>query len=179
MRVLDEAREPTSATAIAERLGLPRQRVNYHVQALAKAGFLQRAGTRRKRNLVEQRWRASARSFVLAPTVLGPLAADPRRITDPLSAAHLLALGAQMCSELAESMAQAREADKRLSTLSINTAFHFESAEQRAEFARALRDAVTDVVARFTSPAGPDAPGRPFRLAVGCYPTPKETDDET
>jgi biotin operon repressor len=59
MRVLDEAREPTSATAIAERLGLPRQRVNYHVQALAKAGFLQRAGTRRKRNLVEQR---SARS---------------------------------------------------------------------------------------------------------------------
>jgi hypothetical protein len=84
-----------------------------------------------------------------------------------------------MCSELAESMAQAREADKRLSTLSINTAFHFESAEQRAEFARALRDAVTDVVARFTSPAGPDAPGRPFRLAVGCYPTPKETDDET
>ena len=172
LRVLEEAREPAAAAAIAERRGLPRQRVTYHVQALAKAGFLERAGTRRKRNLVEQRWRVTARSFVLAPTVLGPLAAHPRTITDPLSAGHLLVLGSQLCSEVGESVAQARAADKRLSTLSINAALHFESAAQRAAFARALRDAVSEVVAKFSSPAG-----RPHRLMVGCWPIPKEITD--
>ena len=177
-QVLAAAREPASASAIADRLGLGRQRVNYHVRALAKAGFLRRAGTRRKRNLVEQRYVATARSFVLAPEILGPLAADPRRITDPLSANHLLALGAQLTGELSESIRQATDADQRLSTLSIGSAFRFESPGQRAEFARALRDVIADVVARFTSPDTEGAKGRPYRLVLGCYPIPKDDDEQ-
>ena len=177
LRIVREAQEPTSAAALAERLGLPRQRVNYHVRALADAGFLHKAGTRRKRNLVEQRYVASARAYVIAPTVLGPVAADPRRITDPLSAAHLLALAAQMQAEVGVASRQAAEQDKRLSTLSIRADLEFESPTQRAAFAKALRDAIADVVGKFSSASG--SGGRPYRLVVGCYPPPKEerTDD--
>lgn len=177
LRIVREAQEPASAAALAERLGLPRQRVNYHVRALANAGLLRKAGTRRKGNLVEQRYVASARAYVIAPTVLGPVAADPRRVTDPLSAAHLLALAAQMQSEVGVASRKAAEQDKRLSTLSIRADLEFDSPAQRAAFAQALRDAVTDVVGKFSSPSG--SGGRPYRLVVGCYPPPKEepTDD--
>ncbi|MEM6994292.1 MAG: helix-turn-helix domain-containing protein [Myxococcota bacterium] len=170
-RIIMHAQAPVSAANIAEQLGLPRQRVNYHVRALANAGLLRKAGTRRKRNLTEQRYVASARAFVVAPTVLGPLAADPRRITDPLSAGKLLALAGRLQSELGESAAQAADEDKRLSTLSIEADLEFESPTQRAAFARALSQAVTDVVGRFSN--NPGSGGRPFRLVVGCYPPPK------
>ena len=72
LRLVRMAQEPVSATELARRLGLPRQRVNYHVRELARAGFLRPAGRRRKRNLVEQRYVATARSYVLSPEILGP-----------------------------------------------------------------------------------------------------------
>ena len=44
LRLLRLAQEPASATELARRLDLPRQRVNYHVRELARAGFLRPAG---------------------------------------------------------------------------------------------------------------------------------------
>src|SRR5690349_16864698 len=81
-RLLRMAQEPASAIELARRLRLPRQRVNYHVRELARAGFLRPAGRRRKRNWVEQRYVATARSYVFSPTILGGLAPDWRSIED-------------------------------------------------------------------------------------------------
>jgi DNA-binding transcriptional ArsR family regulator len=173
-RILKLAQTPASATEIAGRLRMPRQRVNYHVRRLAERGLLRRAGRQRKRNMVEQRYVASARSFLLSPAVLGPLEADWRRIEDTASAAYLLALTSRVQSDVARAWKAADGEGKRLSTLSLKSQFRFESPEQRAEFARALRQAVVDVIARHTSahdlPNGRPAPGRPYRLMLGCYP---------
>ena len=54
-RILNVARAPMSPSAIAAELGETRQKVNYHVRQLRRAGFLRAAGRRRKRGLVEQR----------------------------------------------------------------------------------------------------------------------------
>ncbi len=174
MRILKLAQEPASATEIAGRLRLPRQRVNYHVRKLADRGFLRRAGRQRKRNMVEQRYVATARSFLLVPEVLGALEADWRDIEDTASAAYLLALTSQVQSDVARAWKEAGEQGKRLSTLSLKSQFRFESPEQRADFARALRQAVVDVIARHSSvhelPSGRPAPGLPYRLVLGCYP---------
>jgi DNA-binding transcriptional ArsR family regulator len=43
-RILSEAREASTAAEIARRVGLPPQKVNYHVRTLAAAGFLHPAG---------------------------------------------------------------------------------------------------------------------------------------
>ena len=174
LRILGLAREPTSAAEIAGRLGLPRQRVNYHVRKLAERGLLRRAGRHRKRNMVEQRYVASARSFLLVPDLLRPVEADWRGIPDTASAAYLLALTAQVQSDVARARELASREGERLSTLSLKSQFRFEGSGQRADFARALREAVVDVIARFTSvdelPGGGPAPGRPYRLVLGCYP---------
>lgn len=176
-RILAHARSPVSASELARQLGQPRQRVNYHVRQLAAAGFLQSVGQQRKRNMVEQQYVASARAYVLTPDVLGDAAPDIAEAQDHASAAHLVALCARAQSEVARVMESADAAGLRVRTLSLQTEIRFESIEQRAEFTRELLKAVSDVVARTTSPYNtPDgaAPGRPFRLMLGCYPIPGE-----
>src|SRR5262245_18399525 len=112
------AREPASATELAKRLGLPRQRVNYHVRELERAGFLRAAARRRRRNLIQQRYVATARSYVLAPALLGPLAPDWQSITDTASADYLLALAEQVRSDVTRAADEASAEGRRLSTLS-------------------------------------------------------------
>jgi len=174
LEILRLAREPVSASDLSPRLGLSRQRVNYHVRLLARGGFLRRAGRRRRRNMIEQRYVASARAFLLSPELLGAVGADWRRIEDATSAGYLLALTCQMESDAIRVWREAEKSGKRMATLSLKSQFRFESAEQQERFIRALELAVVHVVNDHTSPNlqpdGRPAPGRPFRLVLGCYP---------
>jgi DNA-binding transcriptional ArsR family regulator len=176
LAILQAASAPQSATEIAAGLGVPRQRVNYHVDRLRRAGFLVPAGRRQRRGLFEQRYTASARAYVLDPGVLGSLGARAEHIEDRLSGEYLVALSSQTQSELGQVMAEAGREGKRVATMSLSADIRFTSPEQRARFARALQKAVTRLVARHTAPAQADdgqlPPGRLFRLVVGCYPPP-------
>ena len=176
LAILQAASAPQSATEIAAGLGVPRQRVNYHVDRLRRAGFLVPAGRRQRRGLFEQRYTASARAYVLDPGVLGSLGARAEHIEDRLSGEYLVALSSQTQSELGQVMAEAGREGKRVATMSLSADIRFTSPEQRARFAHALQKAVTRLVARHTAPAQADdgqlPPGRLFRLVVGCYPPP-------
>jgi DNA-binding transcriptional ArsR family regulator len=173
-RILTLALQPASATDLGARLDLPRQRVNYHVRELYRLGLLKRAGRRRKRNMFEQRYVASAKGYFLSPELLGAALADWRAVTDVGSAAYLLALSAQMQADLARAARRALAAKRPLPTLSIKSQFRFESLEQRERFTRELKDAVVTVIARFTSPNlsadGKSGAGHPHRVVIGCYP---------
>lgn len=175
-KVLSQAREPSTAAEIARRIGLPPQKVNYHVRTLVDAGFLQPAGEGLKRNLVEKRYRASARAYLLLPQVLGEMSAGALSDADRFSATYLLQLSALLQQELAASLDPSKSAGESLPTLSLEAEVRFASSEQRAAFADALREAVTRVIRHHTAPAfdaeGESRPGRGYRLVVGCYPVP-------
>lgn len=175
LRILAEAKTPASATRIAAALGLSRQVVNYHVRTLARAGFLRRAGRRRKRGLVEQKYVVRARAFLLAPDVLGPLSPNTAEAPDQLTAAYLMTLGARIQQEAGRAWRAAEAQGKRVPVLTMDSEIRFESAGQRARFAHALTSAVTHVIAHHTSPA--DAQdgkrrARKYRFALACYPIP-------
>ncbi len=176
LAILHAASAPRSATEIAAGLGLPRQRVNYHIGRLRRAGFLVPAGRRRRRGLFEQRYTATAQAYVLDPAVLGPVRVRAELIRDRLSAEYLVALSNQIQSDLSQVLSEATRQDKRVATMSISTEFRFAGPEQRARFARALERAITRLVGRYAAPAqsadGQPLPGRLFRLVVGCYPPP-------
>ena len=175
-RILALARTPMSATEMAGRLGLPRQRVNYHVRQLERARFLERADQRVRRNMIEQRYVASARSYVIAPALLGALAPHTSAVQDAASAAALFAIASRAQDDLTRVVAEAGAQSKRVSTLSVTTDVRFTSAEQRAEFTRAIETAIADIVARHTAPFtgadGTPGDGRPYRLFLGCHPIP-------
>jgi hypothetical protein len=175
-RLVALAREPQSATQMAGRLGLSRQGVNYHVRQLARTGLLRRAGQVRRRNLIEQRYQATARAYVLAPEILGPLAAAGQTAEDAFSAARLVGLAAEAQTDVARAIREAATRGQRLPTLSIAADVRFESPAERQAFTEALQAAITDVVGRHSAPVlgtkGEPASGRRFRLVVACYPSP-------
>jgi DNA-binding transcriptional ArsR family regulator len=181
LKILAALLEPDSATGVARRMKLPRQTVNYHVRQLARARLLARAGRRRRRNLYEQCYVATARGYVLSPELLGKLAADPAQVADTFSAKYLLGLASKIQNELGRASQMATKEGKRLATLSINTELRFTSPEQRAIFTEELQRAIVEVVGRHSSPYrredGSAAGGRPFRLVAGCYPIPKDKEE--
>jgi len=85
------ADEPASAAAVAARLGLPRQRVGHHLQALREHGLVVEVEQRRHGGLTERVLAASAGAYVVSPAAMGGAGADPSRVPDRLSASYLLA----------------------------------------------------------------------------------------
>ena len=88
-RVLDELGDEGSATSLAPRLGLTRQRVNYHLRGLEKAGLVELAERRRRRGFLERIYRPSARAFVVDPAVIGTRGAETLDHQDQFSSAYL------------------------------------------------------------------------------------------
>ena len=182
LRILAALTQPDSAAGLARRMNIPRQTLNYHVRELARARLLDRAGRRKRRRLYEQCYVASARGYIFSPELLGKLAADPAQVADRFSAAYLLSLASKVQSEVGRVTALAAETGKRVATLSVDSELRFTSPEQRAAFTEALQQAITEVVAKHSTPYrnadGAPAEGRPFRLVFGCYPIPPQAPAE-
>jgi DNA-binding transcriptional ArsR family regulator len=170
-RLLAELAAPASAATLATRLGLPRQKANYHLRTLEAHGLVRVAGERRWGGLTERLLEATATAYVVSPGALGPAAADPGRESDRLSAGYLVALAARAIREVGSLPHRAREAGKRLATLSIDTEVRFRSAADRAAFAAELTQAVADLVARYHDATAPG--GRSHRLVVVAHPVPQ------
>ncbi len=67
--ILAQLDEPASATEVAAGLGLPRQKVNYHMGVLARHGLIELAEERPRRGFTERVYRR-ADALVLAPDLL-------------------------------------------------------------------------------------------------------------
>jgi DNA-binding transcriptional ArsR family regulator len=167
-RLLAELGQPASAAALAERLGIPRQKVNYHLRTLEEHGLVREAETRRWGGITERRMLATARSYLVSPAALGPAAADPERTADRLSASYLLALAARAVHEVGALLKKAAKTGRRLATLSIDSEIRFASAEQRAAFSQELAASLAALAARYHQPAAPG--GRWHRIVAVAYP---------
>jgi DNA-binding transcriptional ArsR family regulator len=175
-RLLAELAEPASAATLATRVGIARQKVNYHVRALEAHQLVREAGKRQWGGLTERLLVASAASYVISPKALGPVALDPDRDADRLSASYLIALAARIVDEVSDLLRRSRAADKRLATLSLDTEITFRDAAERAAFSDELIHAVTSLVARYHDESAPG--GRAHRLVLVAHPLPHEPQPE-
>jgi DNA-binding transcriptional ArsR family regulator len=176
-RLLAELAEPASAATLASRLGIARQKLNYHMRALEAHQLVREAGKRQWGGLTERLLVASAASYVISPKALGPVALDPGRGADRLSASYLIALGARIVDEVSDLLRRSRAADKRLATLALDTEIRFRSAADRAAFSNELIQTVTALVARYHDEAAPG--GRAHRLVLVAHPLPDESQRAT
>jgi DNA-binding transcriptional ArsR family regulator len=166
--LLERLAEPGSASSLARDLGIPRQRINYHLRELEKAGFVEFVEERRRGNCVERLVKATARSYLISPEVLGSLGRTPDEQQDRFSASYLMAAAGRLLHELAETAAKAAAARKRVATLTLEADIRFASAEARTAFAEELSSAVAGLVAKYHDQTTPG--GRTTHLIVGAYP---------
>lgn len=175
-RLLAELARPASAAALSSRLGLARQKINYHLRALEAHGLVKMAEERQWGGLTERKLVATATSYVISPQTLGPVAGDPERSADRLSAGYLVALAARIIREVGGFLRLAAETGKGLPTLSIDTEIRFRSAAERAAFTRDLQESVAALAARYHD-AGAEG-GRPHRLVIVAHPLPHSMNEE-
>ncbi|WP_120005091.1 winged helix-turn-helix domain-containing protein [Nesterenkonia muleiensis] len=169
-RLLSEIREPISAATLAQRVGMSRQKVNYHLRSLESHGLVEVAETKKWGGLTERQLVTTAASFVVSPGVLGPVAADPERELDRLSASYLIALAARAVREVGDLFRRAGEAGQHLATLSVDTVVRFRSAKDRAAFSRELTEEINRLVAKYHDDSAPG--GRSHRLTLMAHPLP-------
>jgi DNA-binding transcriptional ArsR family regulator len=167
-RLLAELVEPGSASSLAGRIGLARQKINYHLRTLEQYGLIELVEERRKGNMTERVMQATAASYVISPAALGAVAPDPGRAPDRLSARWLIAVAARTVREVGELLAGATKARWRLATFAIDGEVRFASAADRAALADELARAVTDLVGRYHDESAPD--GRRYRVVVAVHP---------
>lgn len=172
-RLLAELAEPASAATLAARVGLARQKVNYHLHALEAHGLVQLAQKRRWGGLTERLLVATAASYVVSPSALGPVAVDPDRDLDRLSASYLIALGARLVREVGDLVRRANAAGKRLATLSVDTEVRFRSATDRAAFTHELTETIATLVSKYHDESAPG--GRAHRLVIVAHPLPQKS----
>lgn len=174
-RILRELTDPGSATQLAARLGLPRQKVNYHLRTLEQHGLVELVEERRRGNVTERILRATASSYLISPAALASVAPDPQRFSDRFSAFWLLALAGRLVQEVGRLIAGAAAARQELATFAIDGDITFSSAADRAAFAEELGEAVTRLVDNYHD-GGPGhqvasrPAGRRHRLVVALHP---------
>ncbi|WP_109507545.1 winged helix-turn-helix domain-containing protein [Nocardioides speluncae] len=174
-RLLELLREPSSASRLAEELDLPRQRVNYHLKELEKAGLVELVEERQRRGFTERVLRASDATLVVDPGVMGRA---PEAVQDQYAAEHLIEVAAGTVRDVARMQTRAGEAGQRLLTFTVEAEVRFAEPGDLHRFTEALTEAVRQTVETFDSPGG-----RPFRLIAGGHPAPRkpttegETDD--
>src|SRR5262245_37593420 len=170
-RLLAELAAPASAATLAGRLGIPRQKINYHLRALETHGLVRVAEKRQWGGLTERLLVATAASFVVSPGALGPVAADPEREADRLSAGYLIALAGRIIREVGALLRRSRELEKRLATLSIDTVIRFRTPADRAAFTQELTDEIQKLAAKYHNESAPE--GRSHRLVLAAHPLPQ------
>src|SRR2546425_432457 len=175
-RLLSELVVPASAATLATRVGLARQKVNYHLRALEAHGLVRLAQERKWGGLTERLLVATAASYVVSPSALGPSAIDPHREVDRLSASYLIALGARIVREVADLVRRAKKAGKRLATLAVDTEVRFRSPADRAAFSHELTEAITKLVSKYHDESTPG--GRVHRLVIVAHPLPRKSDSK-
>ena len=168
-RLLATLAEPGSASSVAKKVGLSRQKANYHLHELEQYGLVELVEERRRGNMLERVLQASAAAFVISPAALAGLAPDPGRSPDQVSARWLLALAARLLREVGELVRGARAAGKPLATFAIDGEVRFASAAERAAFAEELGLAVRDLVAKYHDAQAPG--GRDHRVVIALHPS--------
>jgi DNA-binding transcriptional ArsR family regulator len=164
--LLERLREPASGTQLAAALGLPRQRVNYHLRELERAGLVTLVEERQRRGCTERILAASADAYVVDPAVLG----DPVVSRDRFAASHLGQTAAGVVRDVARMQAEADKEGARLLTFTLETEVGFATPRDLERFTEALAERLAETAAAF------DAPGRRYRVVVGGHPAPAKED---
>lgn len=168
-RLLGELTVPASAATLAARVGIPRQKVNYHLRTLEAHGLVELSEERRHGGITERVLRASAAGYVVSPAAVTASASDPGGQADRLSAGYLIALAGRLVREVGALARRAATSGEHVPTLTVDTVIGFRSAADRAAFAEEATAAVMDLAARYHHDDG-----EAYRLVVAAHPCPEE-----
>jgi DNA-binding transcriptional ArsR family regulator len=174
-------KRPGSASGLAPRLGVSRQKLNYHLRKLEELELIRLVEVRRRRGFEERLFRVAARALVVAPEVLGDIEGggpgDTDELQDRLSSAYLVAAASRLVGDVAAMRGDAAREGKRLATATQEIEIRFRSPARLRAFTAELAVTLADLARRHDRPA--ESQSRPYRVFVGVHPTRAPEGDTT
>jgi DNA-binding transcriptional ArsR family regulator len=167
LRQLDEAR---TCPELADFFDETPQKIYYHVKALETAGLVEKVEEKRVRGAVEGYYQAVARSYWLAPKLIGRIG-SPRQAQDQLSLRNLLNLAEEVIEDTGK-LGSVSEMGTTVPSLSLSAHIHLPDARRRSEFLREVQVIFQQLATKYGLPEEDitvtDEQG--FRLVLMCYP---------
>lgn len=144
LKLLEALGEPLGAAGLARRLGLPRQKLRYHLRRLEAAGVIEPAGTRRARGCTERLLRRRSRRLLVDPYLLDDTARRAPRKIDPRSWTYLRSRAVRLLRDL-ETAADGSTGRP----LALETPVRFPDGRARERFEQELGEAFRALASRY------------------------------
>ena len=168
LRLLHLLERPQSAPQLAKEMGMPRQRVLYHLRKLESQQLVEAHEHGSVGRRIDRSYVRTATSYAIAPKTLGGVAIDSRTVADAFSSAYLSAVAGRALNDLAALGRAAAARGKRVPTLTLETEVRFETPADQRRFADELTTALATLAAKYHQPDAPQ--GRTFRVFACGYP---------
>ena len=168
LRLLHLLERPQSAPQLARAMGMPRQRVLYHLRTLEAQRLVEAREHGSVGRRIDRSYVRTATSYAIAPKTMGDVAVDPRTVADAFSSAYLSAVAGRALNDLAALARAAADRGKRVPTLTLETSVRFATPADQRRFADELTAALATLAARYHHPDAPQ--GRTFRVFACGYP---------
>jgi DNA-binding transcriptional ArsR family regulator len=170
LEILKRLNEARTCPELADYFDETPQKIYYHVKALESAGLVEKVGERRVRGTVEGHYRASARSYWLAPQLVGQIG-GAKVAQDQLSLRVLLELAEEVHDDIGK-LGNRSAVGGDVPSLSLSAHIHLPNVNRRAEFLQELQEVFQQLARKYGLPE--DEPlitdEQGFRLVLMCYP---------
>ena len=176
LEILRRLDKPRTCPELASEFEESAQKIYYHVKALQDAGLVDKVAEKRVRGTVEGYYQAKARSYWLAPKLVGQVG-GAKQARDQVSLRVLLQLAEDVIEDTGK-LGSASEAGKHVPSLSLSAQIHLANASHRAEFLEELQTTFQALALKYGIPSSDDDAvdkSANFRLVMMCYP--KQTTD--
>lgn len=178
IEILKQMDEPKTCPELADYFDESPQKIYYHVKALEQAGIVEKVEEKRVRGVVEGYYQARARSYWLAPHLVGKVGG--KRITrDQMGLQILLDLAEEVHDDIGK-LANRSNAGEDVPSLSLSAHIHLPDGERRKEFLQEIEVIFKSLARKYGTPPL-DAMlenDEGYRLVLACYPKPEKDDSQ-
>jgi DNA-binding transcriptional ArsR family regulator len=170
VELLKRLDRPRTCPELADMLGDSAQKIYYHVKALEKVGLVEKVDEKRVRGVVEGYYQAVARSYWLAPQLVGEIGGE-RMTSNQISLRVLLDLAEEIHDDIG-TLANKASTGKDVPSLSLSAHIYLPDGSRRAEFLQEIQTIFQNLARKYAIPQDDldivDEQG--FRLVLVCYP---------
>lgn len=170
MELLKRMDEPRTCPELAAAFDSTPQKIYYHVKALEKAGLVEKINEKRVRGVVEGYYQAKARSYWLAPHLVGQIGGE-KTARDQGSLRFLLALAEEVADDVGRLGAKS-ESGVDVPSLSLSAHIYLPDGRRRADFLTDVQQTFQELARKYGIPPdeADDLTGKMFRLILATYP---------
>ena len=168
LRLLHLLERAQSAPQVAKAMGMPRQRVLYHLRMLEAQRLVEAHDHGSVGRRIDRSYVRTATSYAIAPKTLGGVAVDTRTVADAFSSAYLSAVAGQALNDVAALGRAAAARGKRVPTMTLESDVRFATPTDQRRFAYELTTVFTKLAAKYHHPDATN--GRTFRVFACGYP---------